>query len=390
MISIIHTKTKPVEEVKNAFLKLMAQLNYTPSKTKVLLKPNIVDAVKPQTAVITDPKVIGGLILALKDKGVEEFVIGENSGFFSINQKNFQRLIKETGYRKMVDRLKKKHGINVRILNLQFTEFDEYPWIYGTLKLPKICRTHSYINIAKMKTHQMTAVTLSMKNQKGLLLFQDKKNFHLGYDGAGSLHSCIREYAKVIQPEFSIIDSTCALEGTGPVTGPENQTKVRHLNILIAGKDMIELDNAACQIMGVSIEDVQHLPKKKVNLAPGSEPIIPADPPFQKPDSYMKYGNIFLHTSPYGCSNCQMAFSRMFRKIMFTPEYIKKFQNLQQKYPRIDVFIGNTSITEIPNFENPVVFFGKCTKSIAEDLRKNFIPGCPPNHNKAIDVLFNL
>ena len=42
----------------------MSQLNYTPSKTRVLLKPNIVDAVKPQTAVITDPRVIEGLILA--------------------------------------------------------------------------------------------------------------------------------------------------------------------------------------------------------------------------------------------------------------------------------------------------------------------------------------
>ena len=241
-----------------------------------------------------------------------------------------------------------------------------------------------------MKTHQMTGVTLSMKNQKGLLLFQDKKNFHLGYDGAGSLHSCIREYAKVIQPEFSIIDGTRALEGTGPATGPENQTKVRHLDILLAGKDMIELDNAACQIMGVSIDDVEHLPKKEVKLAPGSEPLIPVDPPFQKPNSYMKYGNIYLHTSPFGCTNCQMAFSRMFRKIMFTPEFVKKFQLLQQKYPRIDVFIGKMSASEVPNLDNPVVFFGKCTKSIAEELGKNFIPGCPPNHNKAIDVIFNL
>ena len=390
MISIIHVKTKLIEDVKNGFIKLMKQLNYKPSKSRVLLKPNIVDAVKPQTAVITDPKVVEGLILALKEMGVEEFVIGENSGFFSIKKENFMRLIKETGYKKMVEKLRKKHEINVKIQNLQFEELEEYPWTYGILKLPKICRTHSYINIAKMKTHQMTGVTLSMKNQKGLLLFQDKKNFHLGYDGAGSLHSCIREYAKVIQPEFSIIDGTRALEGTGPVTGPENQTKVRHLGVLLAGKDMIELDNAGCQIMGVPIEEVQHLPKKEVKLAPGSEPLIPADPPFQKPDSYMKYGNIYLHTSPFGCSNCQMAFARMFRKIMFTPEYIEKFHLLQKKYPRIDVFIGKMSVTEVPDLENPVVFFGKCTQSIANELGKEYIPGCPPDYNKALKFLFNL
>ncbi len=41
-----------------------------------------------------------------------------------------------------------------------------------------------------MKTHQMTGVTLSMKNQKGLLLFQDKKDFHLGYE----------LYSKLVEP----------------------------------------------------------------------------------------------------------------------------------------------------------------------------------------------
>ncbi len=80
----------------------------------------------------------------------------------------------------------------------------------------------------------------------------------------------------------------------------------------------------------------------------------------------------------------------MFRKIMFTPDYIKKFHLLQEKYPRIDVFIGKTSISEIPNLENPVVFFGRCTKGIADELGKNFIPGCPPNHKKALEVIFNL
>ena len=95
MITIVEVNTESLDEVKQAMGKLIEQLGYTPSKPRIFLKPNAVDALPPNHAVDVDPIVSAGLILALNDKfDIEEFVIGENSGYFSENQKLFNASLK--------------------------------------------------------------------------------------------------------------------------------------------------------------------------------------------------------------------------------------------------------------------------------------------------------
>jgi uncharacterized protein (DUF362 family) len=388
MIGIVHAPLKPVEDLKSALLHLMDMLEYRPRLSKVLLKPNLVDATPPQTAVITDPALMEALILALRERGANEIVIAENSGFFSMKDDNFDRLLEETKYKLLIKRLNTKYGIDVPIINLERVEHVEYQWIYGKLLLPKLLQDYSYINVAKMKTHYMTGATLCVKNQKGLLKFNDKRQFHLGFGGKGHLNDCLTAYADVIQPEFNFVDATTALEGTGPAWVPEGQTAVRKLNLCIAGRDMMEVDTACCQIMGLPPDFVPHVIHKPVTLAPGSLPITPADPPFQRPLKYMKHGNFFLRTSPWGCTGCQMVFSRMLRKMTSVPELAEKLQILQKKYPKFDVYIGKPDAGFVEKADNPIIFLGNCTKVIAKELGAPHVIGCPPDHNASIELIF--
>jgi uncharacterized protein (DUF362 family) len=57
----------------------------------------------------------------------------------------------------------------VKLLNLHFTTRRTIQWDYGNIELPAIVLDAEYINIAKLKVHTSTTVTLSMKNQMGLL-----------------------------------------------------------------------------------------------------------------------------------------------------------------------------------------------------------------------------
>ena len=152
------------------------------------------------------------------------------------------------------------------LANLEWEPTEEVPWKHGKIKLPALLRTHAYVNAAKMKTHIHTTVTLSTKNQKGLLLLRDKKEFHKGYGGAGDLHECIRELAEVVRPELTVADATYALEGTGPTVAPEGQTRARKLGICIGGTDVFEVDNACCRLMGIPVSEVRHLPEVPVEL----------------------------------------------------------------------------------------------------------------------------
>nr|MDO8110540.1 DUF362 domain-containing protein [Candidatus Sigynarchaeota archaeon] len=329
-----------------------------------------------------------------------EFVIGEGSAYFSNDEKNWKRLLEESGYEAMVKELDEKHGIKTTIVNLETASREEYAWKYGVLKLPSLCKTHAYINVAKMKTHLHTMVTLVTKNQKGLLLLADKKAFHLSKK-YGNLHENIKELGSIMKPELAIIDATRALEGSGPTQDPistmfaPGQTKVRRLKICIGGMDMTEVDNAACQIMGIPVDEVKHLAKVKISVAKGSQPLIPASPPFARPKIEIQMTEKFYrHVFEEACTGCQMGMSRMLRKIMALPELRERFLKFQTRHGRIDLILGNVQkekVDEIAKKGGKLVFFGNCTKKLSELFSGSIhVPGCSPDHNDAIHILLDL
>ncbi|MHA2121114.1 MAG: DUF362 domain-containing protein, partial [Promethearchaeota archaeon] len=263
------------------------------------------------------------------------------------------------------------------------------------LKLPSILKTHSYINLPKMKTHGTCMVTLGVKNQKGLLLLRDKKKFHLGYRDEdnvyhSNLHECISELGKVVQPELTICDATLALEGNGPTTNP-GLTWVRKLNLCIGGTDMIEVDNASCQIMGIPLDLVEHLEEVKPSLAPGSLPLT-CEEPFKRPVHRTEpYGNMYHHSSMWMCTGCQMTMTRMNRKIAYTPELREKLKKRETKYDRIDFFIGRTEEEDIPEDHGVLLFCGNCTLKVSKLYPGAVhVPGCPPHYRELADKYVNL
>ena len=398
MITIVEVSPDSLDDVKLAMEKLIEQLGYKPSKPRIFLKPNVVDALAPSHAVDVDPIVTAGLILALNEKfDIDEFVIGENSGYFSEKEETFQRLIETSGYEEMVENLKENYGVPLRMVNLEYVDMDEYEWKFKPykLKLPSILKTHSYINLPKMKTHGTCTVTLGVKNQKGLLLLRDKKKFHLGYrddDNVyhSNLHECISELGKLVQPELTVCDATLALEGNGPTTNP-GLTWVKKLNICIGGTDMIEVDNASCQIMGISLDLVEHVEEVEVSIAPGSLPLT-CEEPFKLPVKRTEpYGNMYHHSSMWMCTGCQMTLTRMNRKIAYTPELREKLQEREKKYERIDFFIGRTEEDDIPEDHGVLLFCGNCTKKVSRLYPDAVhVSGCPPHYRDLAEKYVNL
>ncbi|MFW9877265.1 MAG: DUF362 domain-containing protein [Candidatus Thorarchaeota archaeon] len=398
MITIVQVNPESIDDVKEAMAKLIDQVGYKPSKPRIFMKPNVVDALQPSHAVDVDPIVCAGLTLALNDKfDIGEFVIGENSGYFSEKPETFQRLIEISGYKEMVENLKENYGVPLSLINLEYVELDEYKWKFPPykLRLPSILKTHSYINLPKMKTHGTCIVTLGVKNQKGLLLLRDKKRFHLGFrDDEGvyhsNLHECIAELGELIKPELTICDATTALEGNGPTTNP-GTTWVKKLNICIGGTDMLEVDNASCQIMGIPLDLVEHLKEVDVSLASGSLPLTCKEP-FKRPVHRTEpYGNMYHHSSMWTCTGCQMTMTRMNRKIAYNPELREKLKEREKKYDRIDFYIGRTEEKDVPENHGVLLFCGNCTKKVSRLYPDaTFVPGCPPHYRELTEKYVNL
>ena len=64
----------------------------------------------------------------------------------------------------------------------------------------------------------------------------------------------INRMAKIIYPDFSIIDAAPAMEGHGPLRGSP-----RDLNLLLCSNDPIAIDSLSCNLVGIDLEYNQYV-----------------------------------------------------------------------------------------------------------------------------------
>lgn len=223
-------------------VRLLDLINFKPSKEKVFIKPNFVDAYPPETRIITSPKVVEAVILFLKNFDISEIILGDGCAVHT----NMADVFKKSKY----NFFEKRYGI--KLIDLDESKRKLFEWKYGSIMLPELIESHEYINIAKLKTHAQTQVSLCMKNQKGLLLKKDKKDFHRKFN----LNESINLLNKMVKPDLNIIDGILSLEGRGPIHfgKPKKGT-----NLLFASNDANAIDFVAVQAMGFDPDAIKYM-----------------------------------------------------------------------------------------------------------------------------------
>ena len=230
------------------------------SSKKVYIKVNGIDFKKHT---YTSPKVLEAVIVYLKKKGAEVYVM-ENS-----TQGNFTRLVFAiTGFKDICDR----NGAKIIYLDEEDTKTFEFkgkssvkedPNGYNlmTFRLPMTVvnlienrDSITYINIPKLKTHSMAGVTLGIKNQWGFPQHADR-----GKDHNYNLHSKLVDMYELIQPDITLIDGTeGTIHGHYPPTAWEDKLVIP-FNLIIGGRDTLAVDVVGARVFGLKINDIPHL-----------------------------------------------------------------------------------------------------------------------------------
>ncbi len=374
VVGIVKSTSK---EIKENLIKLLDLIKFKPKKKKAFIKPNIVDALSPRSAVIVDPKITLALYEILEEMGFTEIVIGEGTGFFT-KPEHFEVLLKTTKY----DKIEKTLGI--KIINLQHEERVARQWKFGEIKLPKIIfdEEFEYINFPKMKTHSLTTVTLALKNQKGLLTLADKRKFH-----KEALHEMILELNKIVKPDLVLMDAILALQGTCPTENP--QTSIKKMNLLLGsvGDDPnVEMDIVAATIMGLDPNKIEHIPKMSFKTV--GEPIDQVKSQFIMPKKFVEYGNLIHHMNEKTCTLCQIALSQTLRKINFTEKLREEFEDIRKKFDRIDIIQGG-GWGSLPEGCGKGICLGNCTKEFAELMNLKYCKGCPPDYHDIVNFMLS-
>jgi uncharacterized protein (DUF362 family) len=361
--------------IKNGLNKLGLSLA---GKRNAVLKPNIVVPAKPNSGIITHPKVTEAVINVLRELGVEDISIAESSGI-GVDVRTAFRV---SGYTDLARRKK------VKLLNMNELERTTLSWRFGKTQIPRIlCQSDTlYVNLPKMKTHAQATVSLSMKNQKGILLPGGKKAFHSRF----GLHEPIAELVNVISPDLIVVDGIVGMEGDGPINGSRKRA-----NALVMGKGMLETDLVCCQIMGIDPSKVRHLtyaiekhlgysnPKLKgAKIEDLRTSFTPAN------EKYGRFLNVYSWRDAYACSMCIDAFSLALKKAIRSPRhwvgFIPKFIYLAL-FKRIDLFQGKRA--RVPPHAGIVLCLGRCTARLAEENNCTHVAGCPPSSEAIIDAL---
>jgi len=206
-------------------------------KKRILVKPNITIMRTAAEGVTTDPNVIEGIIMFLRDNGVKEIAIGEGGGC------DVTEAYRKLGFNDIAERynvklidINREKGVLIKVPNPHFiSEF----WIAKPV-LDYDC----IISAAKLKIHAGEwKVTLAMKNMMGLIARHKRGQIHREDRG-------IVDLLQIIKPDISVID--------GIVGGEKHElTSIPvRMNLLIAGKDFVAVDAVSSATMGFSNEEI--------------------------------------------------------------------------------------------------------------------------------------
>lgn len=358
-----------LDDLEGDVEKVLELIGYVPSKEKILLKPNIVVASPPEEGDITHPDVIKALIRYFQKRKME-VVVAEGTGIFS-TEKAFDKLLQTTQYDLIRDEL------DVPIINLEQVEREKVPWRYGSIRLPKLLGDYEYINVPTMKTHLQASVSLGVKNQKGLIPMRTKKVFH-----KKDLHSHIFQLSKVIQPTLTLVDAIYCIEGTGPTGPPIGE--VKRMDLLVAGKDMMAVDNVCLQIMGLDVKDVKHLrPVKGIRVL--GEKIEEVRSDFKRPMAFFSQNNFVVHMDEKACTMCTVSFYKALSKILYTPELNEQLERMKRR-GEVNVILGPA---EPPlDLGACALCVGDCSAKVAQRTGLPIIKGCHPDYREIVDFLF--
>lgn len=364
--------------------KILENFGWVPKQgSTVLIKPNL-SAIWSDPGEITHPKLISSLIKYLQKFNCK-IIIGETDNLGPSDKPwNFDDIIKHSGY-----------DIFRGLPNVEIIDFEKQEQIIKkvddlVLSIPKIfSEIDYYINVAKIKTHWQASVTLSLKNQMGIMPMNTRKIFH-----REGLEESIAKLSKVIKPDLVIIDGVEGMEGQAPHWG-----ELKKSNMIIVGTDMIRTDSLASYLMGFDPEKILHINlaknfsstkidnidfkvfekfKDKFKVANGKIPI-----------SYKKIS--VWQEGGHACTGCGRAVELLKRNILKqNMKLIIKFI-FKAFFQKTDIILGKVDPenTKLDFSKMGKVYcIGNCTKELAE--KKNFphLPGCSPTNQEVMDWIF--
>ena len=223
----------------DAALSAIEWKNYIKPGMCVVIKANLVSAMKPDEAATTHPTLINALTDILTEYGAS-VIIGDSPGGL-YNSAFVGRVYTVTGMREAV-----AHGAKLN---------DDFSQATATFPEAKVLRDFTYtayldkadaiINFCKLKSHGMMGMSCAAKNIFGTIPGIIKPEYHYRFPRYEDFADMIVDLDEYFKPEISIADAVIGMEGNGPTAGTP-----REMGCILASHSPHNLDMIAAKIIG--------------------------------------------------------------------------------------------------------------------------------------------
>lgn len=206
---------------------------------RVLIKPNLLKANRPEEAVTTHPEVVRAVIRLVREAGGIALV-GDSPGFGDL-----KKVCEKAG---IMDVLREE---GVELLDLEETVSVKNQGRFQRFEVSRNAyEVDAIINLPKLKTHGMTMLTGAVKNLFGCIPGKRKVQWHFntGVKHELFMQMLVEVYA-LFKPRLSIMDGIIGMEGNGPGSGDP-----RKIGAVIAGTDGVAVDVVSSQVVGIAPE----------------------------------------------------------------------------------------------------------------------------------------
>ena len=219
---------------------------------KVLLKPNMLSASRPDEHITTHPAIVEAVARILKDRGAKIF-LGDSPGAEIVRDFiGYRKALIKTGFMDIID----KYGITP----LHFTTSTRFGLksnhMFKDIEIAEQLKDmDAIVNLPKLKTHVRMYLTLCVKNIFGTVVGKKKVQWHFEAGKNSRIFARIlSEIYDTVKPSFHVLDGIDGIEGDG-----RSSNSIRHMGLIMLGEDGVAIDRIVCEILGAD-------PKKLLTL----------------------------------------------------------------------------------------------------------------------------
>ena len=262
-VSIVPCGSYDEDVCREALTKALAPfggLDWVTEGMCVVIKVNLVSAMKPEQAATTHPTLLCELTKMLVSRGAHVVLGDSPGGLYTSSHVN--HVYDLSGMRDC-------EAVGAE-LNQDFSQKDaSFPEAVCAKKFTYtsyLDRADAIIDFCKLKTHGMMGLTNAVKNYFGVVPGTMKPEYHYKYPQISDFSNMLIDLGLYFKPRICICDAVVGMEGNGPTQGSP-----RKIGCILAAGSASKLDLLAAKLIGLKIDDVPTLQAARVRgLIPDS------------------------------------------------------------------------------------------------------------------------